>query len=143
MLKLIKLKTKIIEQSNNKEEINKNSLEIYTMLLGYFSNKKDSSFSNINEDDTLKELEKRILKLTNITYYKIIGIKNNNEDSFNIFISNISNENNKELIELLKSNFNYGYSYYDYYHNKYNSIFDYILLHKHQRLEYKLKNIIK
>ena len=140
MLKILKLKTKLIELSNNKEEINKYTLEIYSMLLGYFSNKKDRTLSFFNEYNTIKELEKRILELTNI---KIIGIKNNNKDSFNIFISNISNENNKELIELLKSNFNYGYSYYDYYHNKYNSIFDYILLHKHQKLEYKLKNFIK
>lgn len=143
MLKTLKLKTKLLELTNDKEEIKKYSLEIYSILLGYFSNKKDSSFLFFNENETLKELENRILKLSNIEHYKILGIKNNNEDSFDIFIENIYSEENNELCTLLKNNFNYGYDYYDYYHNKYNSIFDYILLHKHENLEYKLKNFIK
>ena len=143
MLNFLKLKTKLIELSKDKYEIIKFSLEIYTIILGYFSNKKDSSFSFFNEFDTLKELENRILELINIKNYKILGISDNSSDSFNIFIKNFSNENNKEISDLLKRSFTYGYKYYDFYHNKYNSFLDYVLLHKHSRLEYKLKNFIK
>ena len=35
-------------------------------------------------------------------------------------IKNISNDNNKDLCEILKKNFNYGYNFYEYYHSKYN-----------------------
>ena len=143
MLKILKLKAKLIELSNERKEIEKYSLELYSILIGYFLNKKDSSFSFFNDDDVLKELEKRILDLAGIKYFKILGIKNNSKYSFNIFIENISKDDNKEICEILKKYFTLGYDYYDYYHNKYNSIFDYILTHKHERLEYKLKNFIK
>ena len=143
MIKSLKYKTKLIELSKDKEEIKKYSLEIYSILLGYFSRKKDRTFSFFDENDTLKELEKRILEIANIKYFKILGIKDNSKDSFNIFIKNITKEDNKELCELLKEYFNIGYNYYDYYRTKYSSIFDYTILHKHERLEYKLKNFIK
>lgn len=142
MLKTIKYITKLIELSNNKEEINKYSLEIYSILLGYFSKKKDNSVFVFNENETLKELEKRILELTNIKYYKILGASDNYLDSFNIFIKNINNDKNNNISELLKKNFYNGYNYCDYFYNKYNSLFDYIILHKHERLEYKLKKYI-
>ena len=120
MLKTLKYLNKMLELSKNKEEINKYSLKIYSILLGYFSNKKDRSFSffDAEEDDLLKELENRILELTNIKYKKILRIRDNNKDSFNIFINNINNQENNELCELLNKDFNYGYDSYDYYNRK-------------------------
>lgn len=144
MIKTLKLKTQLLEFSNDKEEIKKYSLEIYTIILGYFARQKDfyspipSLFKN---EETIDYVHKKIRELLN-TNYRILGVKDNSIDSFRIFIKNFRNDNNKELCDLLYKNFRYAYQYYDYYHNKYNSIFDYILS-KHERLECKLKKFIK
>lgn len=145
MIKTLKYKNKLLELSKDKDETIKYSLEIYTIILGYFARQKDFYSpipSLFNNDEILNKLHNKIRKLLN-TNYKILGIKDNSLDSFKIFIKNFSNENNKEICNLLYKNFTYAYNYYDYYHNKYNSFFDYVLLHKHERLEYKLKKFIK
>lgn len=145
MIKTLKYKNKLLELSKDKEEIIKYSLEIYTIILGYFARQKDfyapipSLFKN---EETIDYAHKKIKELLK-TNYNIIGINDNSFDSFKIFIKNFRNENNKEICDLLYKNFRDAYQYYDYYHNKYNSFFDYVLLHKHERLEYKLKKFVK
>ena len=142
MLKTLKLKKKLLEYSTDKNEIIKYSLEIYSIILGYFARKKDRTLPSLNDsDETLNHIQTKIKELLN-TNYKILGLTNNSLDSFWIFIRNLNNKDNKEICDILNKNFINGYNYYDYYHNNYNSIFDYILLHRHQKLEYKLKNFI-
>lgn len=142
MLKQIKLKRKLIELSKDKNEIKNLELEIYSLILGYFSCKKDRTLPNFfSDNDTLIELEDRIKNILN-TNYKILGIKDNTLDSFYIFIKNIKNDSNEILCDNIIINFINGYNYYNYIREN-NSIFDYILLHKYDRLENKLiKKII-
>ena len=139
MLKIIKLKEKRLELTKDKDEIKTISIEIYGLLLGYFSRKKDKSFIH-NNNEILDILEERIKYILN-TNYRILNVKDNSKDSFTIFINNVNNKENNKLCIKLSENFTLGYDYYDYYNN--NSLFDYIILHKQERLENKLIKHIK
>ena len=141
MLKTIKLKRKLLNLLDNENEKTLINLELYTILLGYFSRKKDRTLIFFSEDELLFNLENRIKTILK-TNYKILDIKDNSLDSFNIFIKNYSNDFNINTCNLLSEKFEFGYKYYDFYHNKYNSLFDYLIINKHKKLEYKLKNYI-
>lgn len=140
MIRTIKLKKKLLSKLSNEEEKKIVLLELYTLILGYFSRKKDRNMY-FDDYELLEDIEFIIRKLLN-TNYKILGVKNNCLDSFNLFINNYSNESNKKLSALLSDRFDFAYSYYDYYMNKYNSLFDYLIVHKHQNLENKLKKLV-
>ena len=51
MIKTIKLKNRLLELSKDKDEITKYSLEIYTLILGYFARQKDMSFPSLFDNE--------------------------------------------------------------------------------------------
>lgn len=136
MLRILKLKCKLINLTKNDDEKNKIKLEIYSNIMGYFACKKDRSFGTFNDTSILEDLENKIKNIFK-TNYRIIGVKNNSYESFNVFLDNVQNENNIIMCELAQENFNEGYNYFINLHNNI-SIMDILILNKPARIEYKL-----
>lgn len=142
MLKILKLKYKLLTLTNDEKEKEKLKLEIYSTILGYYTCKKDRSFTNMfNDNDIINELENKIKNIFK-TNYRIIGIKDNSYDSFKVFLNNAQNDNNIELCELAKLNFNEGYNHYIELYNNI-SIMDILITNKPARIENNFIKILK
>lgn len=140
-LKLIKLYEK---SGNKKDEINKLKLEIYSMVLGYYSCMKDKDIFKLNEEANKKVIIEIINNMHKIIYFNV-STKDKLLDSITNSINQliIEYKNNKQQYEEILKYFKYGYKYYDYYTNKYDSIFDYVILHKPERIKSKAYSAIK
>lgn len=125
---------------NTDFEIYNLKLEIYSMILGYYCAEKDGDiFQLLDINTTINELNTKVQKLLNTTK-PLITVKDNSLDSIRICIKQLIDSNKSEEYKYIKTlnSFIEGYEYYKFYSKKYDSIFDYILLKKHKRLEYKL-----
>ncbi|MBQ7140056.1 MAG: hypothetical protein IJO32_00975 [Bacilli bacterium] len=146
MLKILKLKLeqiKLLKKNlENDSEINNIKLEIYSILLGYYARRKDRDIFKIYDNSNIEEIVNKINNILN-TNILALKIKDNTHDSMKICIKRLiskSPENIDKYNKILK-NFEFGYDYYDAYFEKNNSIFDYLLLHKPERLENKVYKI--
>lgn len=140
MIKLIKSNLRLVKLTDDINKKNELLLQNYLMILGYLVSQNDHFFTPNYTDQKIIDLEQKIQKILNINY-KIIGIKNNSKDSFDIFVNNYNNENNKKTIEILNKYFYLGYNYYINFYERHNSIVDYII-GTQKNLEMKLRNII-
>jgi len=146
MLKILKLKLEQInllkDISSNNLEINNKKLEIYSMLLGYYARRKDRDMFKIYDNADIDDI---ISKINNILNTNIITlkIKDNSYDSMKICVDQLATKSPEHIdkYNTLFKNFEFGYKYYDCYFEKNNSIFDYLLLHKGQKLENKVYKI--
>ena len=137
LIKLIKLKNKLNPYN---EEIKNLKLEIYSMLLGYYSAQKDKDIFNlVNNDELLLNLENKINNIFGKNI-KIVSLNNGNiRENFKRKMFKSDCEQQIEYQSIFK-NFIYGYSFYENYKNENDSILDY-LMGKYKRLENKFIKI--
>ena len=144
MVKLLKLKQEIIWnlflQNKLDPRINKEKLEIYFMLLGYFVYKNDMPL--LDKRDILNDINYEIIKLLDIKYINFFRFSSNSLESFEIATNMLYQECDKvELDNLI----NYFYQGYDYCKVLYvcPSIMDYLILKKGTKSEIKLLKIME
>ena len=69
MIKTLKYKNKLLELSKDKDEIIKYSLEIYTIILGYFARQKDNYLNSFfSNDEIINYLQEKIKTLLLFKY---------------------------------------------------------------------------
>ncbi len=148
MIKLLKSKLKYIKHLKNCKDsqdiINKEKLEIYSIILGYYCYTKDKDIFNLLNHDMVDYITEKIQKLLN-TNKSLVNTKDNTMDSMKICIKQLieSDEKNKDKYESVLNNFTYGYEYNEYYRKKHDSVIDYLILQKYSNINKKLIKLEK
>lgn len=131
-LKKIKM---IIKENPYDENINKLKLEIYSMLLGYYSAQYDKDYFNVyNNGEKIIGLDSTIQNIIGLNH-QLINLNENTLDSFKKLIFKSGNEQDK--YHKIFKYFLDGYIFYQSSVERNDSIFD-SFINSRKRLENKL-----
>ncbi len=111
----IKEKLEELKKTNDKEIIKMKIIELYSILLGYYSGIRDKKNINLNNDTIIKDIDDRLKELTNSNYSYIDGVSFSIKDNLFSNINYLVLDDNKNIktLSIILMSFLYGYDYVD------------------------------
>lgn len=111
MLRKIKENYKLLNIVDDKEDRDELLIEIYSLVLGYFSSKKDANIEEFKEQNIIDDLSYKIKNILNSDFI-FMGEITTNFNIFRTFIKSSENIDNSTLCDLSLDSFIDGYNYY-------------------------------